>query len=180
MRTDPSSLSDFPRGMRCRQTGMDARRAALAMVVPLPSGATPQTPGLAATLRDGSQFGASRRCASSLGDRQSFVGAPCAASELISVAPTRKARQAARHEPGRRWFGRQDLTQFDGTLAQAWHAFVRLLAIRQVALTGVPIYRTPADGPSNQIDPKALPEAFHRVTVRVRTTRPGPMPSLVS
>ncbi|MGB7988646.1 MAG: hypothetical protein WCF44_04585, partial [Candidatus Methylophosphatis roskildensis] len=30
-----SSLSDLIRGMRCRQTGMDARRTAQAMVVPL-------------------------------------------------------------------------------------------------------------------------------------------------
>jgi len=90
-----SSLSDFPRGMRCSQTGMDARRAAPARASPLPSGVTPQTPCLAATLRDGGEFGASRRCASSLGGRQSFVGAPCAASEFDLVAPTGKVRQAA-------------------------------------------------------------------------------------
>ena len=100
-----SSLSDFIRGMRCRQTGMDARRAARAMVVPLPSGATPQTPGLPTTLRDGSYFGASRRCASSLGGHQSFVGAPCAASKIDPVAPANKVRQAARHRQSVRQSG---------------------------------------------------------------------------
>ena len=40
------------RAMRCSQDGMDARRGALARVVPLPSPVTPQTPVLAATLRD--------------------------------------------------------------------------------------------------------------------------------
>src|SRR5487761_2147866 len=38
--------------MRCDQDGMDARRGAPARVVPLPSGATPQTPVLVATRRD--------------------------------------------------------------------------------------------------------------------------------
>ena len=93
-----SSLSDLIRGMRCRQTGMDARRTAQAMVVPLPSGATPQTPGLATTLRDGVDLGASRCCASSLGGHPSFVGAPCAASQIDPVAPTKQVRQAASSE----------------------------------------------------------------------------------
>ncbi|MDD5333112.1 MAG: M1 family metallopeptidase [Rhodoferax sp.] len=92
----PSSLSGLERGMRWSQTGRDARRSAQPMAGPLASVATPQTPRLAPTQRAGGEFGASRRCADSLGTRPSFVDAPSAASECTPVAPTFQARQAAR------------------------------------------------------------------------------------
>lgn len=91
----PNSLSGLERGMRWSPTEMDARRSAQPMAGPLSSAATPQTPRLASTRRAGGEFGASRRCASSLGSRPSFVDAPSAASECTPVAPTFQARQAA-------------------------------------------------------------------------------------
>ena len=48
-------------GVRCRVFGMAARREAQAMVIPLPSFATPRTPEYAATLRAGAVLGAFRR-----------------------------------------------------------------------------------------------------------------------
>jgi len=48
--------------IRCCVFGMDARRETRAMVIPLPSFATPQTPEYTATLRAGAVLGALRRC----------------------------------------------------------------------------------------------------------------------
>ena len=95
----PSSLSDFGRGMRWVSGRMDARRDARAMVIPWPSGATPQTPPRHPTRRAVAAFCAWRCCGSLVWNDQTALRRALPCAKIGHGAPTSKVRQAARLPP---------------------------------------------------------------------------------
>jgi hypothetical protein len=87
-RAPTRACSRYAGGARWLPIRMDARRRALARVVPLPSSTTPQTPDWVPTRREGGKSDAWRRCSFLAGSNPAASVAPCPASDLPPSRPS--------------------------------------------------------------------------------------------